>query len=70
MATPQASLAASQIRVLLLRADGPVRVKPVGGAEILVRPAGDGLRVGGRRAGPVWSASCDWVGVNGVRVRG
>ena len=58
------------MRVLVLRADGPVRVMPAGGAETSVRPAGDGLRVGGRRVGPVWSTAGAWVSVNGLRVRG
>lgn len=58
------------MRVLVLRADGPVRVKPAGGAEASVRAAGSGLRVSGRRVGPVWSTAGDWVSVNGMRVRG
>lgn len=69
-AWPQAALAATHIRVLVLRAEGPVRVKPAGGSETSVRPAHDGLRVGGRRVGNAWSAAGDWVSVNGVRVRG
>ena len=54
----------------MLRAEGPVRVKPAGGPETSVRPAGSGLKVGGRRTGSVWSTGGDWVSVNGLRVSG
>ena len=56
--------------MLVLRADGPVRVKPAHGAETAVGPAGKGLRVDGSRVGPVWSTRDEWVSVNGMRVRG
>ncbi len=68
--SPQVSLAESQIRVLVLHADGPVRVKSSGGPEISVRPAGAGLIVDGRQVGRVWSTRGDSVSVNGLRVRG
>jgi len=58
------------VRVLVLRADGPVRVMPAGGRETSVRAAGSGLSVGGSRVGPTWSTRGAWVSVNGLRVRG